>query len=144
VIVASTDGPSSRHSLQMLPDFGDPNAVFTPTSWSSDGRKIAGHRVPNSGQRGGVYVFSFDSGKFEHLTDFGIDPRWLSDNRRLVFWDQYTVKLVDSRSKRVRELLSVSPNEVWTLGVARDDSRIYIGRVSTEADIWVATFGRLQ
>jgi Tol biopolymer transport system component len=142
LIVAGTDGPSSPH--EVLPDFGDPNAVFAPTSWSSDGRKIAGHRISNSGLRGGVYVFSFDSGKFEALTDFGIDPRWLSDNRRLVFWDQYSVKLVDSRSRRVRELLSVFPSEVWTFGLARDGSRIYIGRVSTEVDIWVATFGRHQ
>jgi Tol biopolymer transport system component len=143
VFIGPTDGSTSQQSEQVLPDFGDPNATFVPTSWSNDGRRLAGHREPNTGLRGGVHLFSFASGEFERLTDSGIDPRWLSDNRRLAFWDKQTVKLVDSTSKRVRELLSVSPHEVWTLGLARNDRRIYIGRISTEADIWVATFGVL-
>ncbi len=48
--------------------------------------------------------------------------------------------LIDSRSKNMREILSVSPNE-FGLGVtiSRNDCPIYFSLITTEADIWLMT-----
>ena len=57
---------------------------------------------------------------------------------RLLFQHQGKLYLIDSRSKKVRELLSVAPNEFGN-GVtrSRDDRQIYFSLVTTEADIWL-------
>jgi len=49
-------------------------------------------------------------------------------------------RLIDSQSKKVREVLSVAPNKLG-LGVtrSRDDRLIYLSLVTTEADIWMMT-----
>lgn len=45
---------------------------------------------------------------------------------------------VDSRSKKVRELLSVAPNEFgFGVTLSRDDRQIYFSLVTTDADIWL-------
>jgi hypothetical protein len=72
------------------------------------------------------------------LTDFGRNPVWLSDSRRLLFQNQGKLYLIDSQSKKVRELLSVAPNE-FGMGVtiSRDHRQLYFSLVTTEADIWL-------
>ena len=45
---------------------------------------------------------------------------------------------MDSRSKKVRELLSVAPNEFGVgVTISRDDRQVYFSLVTTEADIWL-------
>jgi hypothetical protein len=42
--------------------------------------------------------------------------------------------------KRVRELLSVAPNQLGIGGtISRDDRQIHFSLVTTEADIWLMT-----
>ncbi|MEX2300557.1 MAG: protein kinase [Bryobacterales bacterium] len=104
--------PWSRQTPQMLPPLSeDTEASFWPYSWSPDGRKLAGH-LQRRGTRAGVLVYSFDSLKFERLTEAGGAPRWLSDGRRLLFQQEEKILLVDSQSRRTREVLSVFPNEI--------------------------------
>lgn len=46
--------------------------------------------------------------------------------------------LIDSQSKKVRELFSVTPNEFGHgVTISRDDRLIYFSLVTTEADIWL-------
>jgi hypothetical protein len=46
--------------------------------------------------------------------------------------------VIDSQSKKVRELLSVAPNEFGQgITLSRDDRQIYFSLVTTEADIWL-------
>lgn len=74
----------------------------------------------------------------EKLTDFRRDPVWLSDNRRLLFRHQGKLYLIDSQSKKVRELLSVAPNEFGHgVTLSRDDRLIYFTLDVIEADIWL-------
>jgi hypothetical protein len=68
-------------------------------------------------------------------------PVWLSDSRRLLFHHQGKLYLIDSQSKKVRELLSVAPNEFgFGVTLSRNDRQIYFSLVTTEADIWLMNF----
>src|ERR1700680_1521921 len=77
----------------------------------------------------------------DRVTDFGWYPRWLSDGRRLLFHNVLDGKiyLVDSRSRKVHEVLSVSPNEVgFIFAISADDRWIYFTQTVVESDIWLA------
>ncbi|MCA1603538.1 MAG: hypothetical protein LC776_18480 [Acidobacteria bacterium] len=128
----------TEQSPQVLPSMGD-LIHWQPWSWSPDGRKLAGNKLRGV-PPGGILVYSFESQQYEKLTDFGTGPVWLSDSRRLLFQKQGKLYLIDSQSKKVRELLSVAPNE-FGIGVtlSRDDRQIYFSLVTTEADIWLMT-----
>lgn len=116
---------------------------WAPSSWSPDGRKLAGWRGGADGAPGrpaGILVYSFESQHYDKLTDFGLFPVWLSDSRRLLFKRQSKLYLVDSQSKKVHEVLSVAPHEVgFGLARSRDNRLIYFSLLTTEADIWLMT-----
>ncbi|MBK9316872.1 MAG: hypothetical protein IPM55_21895 [Acidobacteria bacterium] len=101
-------------------------------SWSADGRKLAGHN-------GGIYSYSFDSGRYERLTEFGQYPMWLNDNQRLLFFAQDKLYLLDSRTRKTLEILSVAPNRFQSLGVSHNSRVVYFSLQTTEADIWLAS-----
>jgi len=128
-----------------LPSMIDLREGIFVSSWSPDGRRLAGSAA-------GIVVYSLDSHQYEKLTDFGSFPRWLSDSRRLLFEgrgklyliDSQTKKfhevfLFDSQTKRLHEVLSVSTPEFGALALSRDDRLIYYSLYSYEADIWLMT-----
>ena len=118
-----------------MSDSGD----WAPSSWSPDGRKLAGWRGGVAGAAS-IFVYSFESQQYEKLTDFGIAPVWLSDSRRLLFKRQSKLYLVDSQSKKVHEVLSVAPHDFgFGVALSRDDRLIYFSLLTTEADIWLMT-----
>ncbi len=128
--------PWDERSLESLPPMGSPEAFLHAFSWSPDGRRLAGSRRSAAGY-GGISVYSFDSRQYQHFTDFGFIPRWLNDGRRLIFGHGPAICLLDTRSGKVREIVSVAPNEVWGVAPTRDDRRIYFGLGTTEADVWL-------
>ena len=124
---------------QALPPLADESQVFSAWSWSPDGKKIAGFQQARDGVFTGISVYSVESKQFEKLTDFGVDPVWLSDGRRLLFHHRGRLHLVDSRTHETREVLSVEPADVGGKGfaVSNDDRAIYFSEVTTEADVWL-------
>ena len=138
--IMQLDRPWASQSLQQLPALGVPDAWFALSKWSPDGGKLAGWQVRTDGLFMGITIYSFGTGKYERLIDHGSYPRWLSDSRRLVFTDVGTGKLflLDARTRKVHEILSVAPNEANFGAVARDDRWIYFGKTTLESDIWMA------
>jgi Tol biopolymer transport system component len=122
--------PWKEQSPQALP------SGFIAWSWSPDGRKIAGNK-PDGGSSAGIGIYSLDSRSVDWITDRGASPVWLSDNRRLLFPDGDKIKLVDSQSRKIRDVLSVAPKSVWRPSISRDDRRIYFSVAVAEADIWL-------
>ena len=122
-----------EQSPEVLPAISDSSDWF-PWSWSPDGRKLAGWGV-----RVGISVYSLESRQYESLTDFGWGATWLSDSRRILFQARGKLYLVDSQSKKVREVLSVAPHGIGMVTVSRDDRLIYFSLGTTEADIWLMT-----
>jgi Tol biopolymer transport system component/predicted Ser/Thr protein kinase len=128
--------PWQEQSPRRLPSMSDSND-WAPCSWSPDGRRLAGGRTPGGA---GIVVYSLESQQYEKLTDFGNNPVWLSDSRRLLFLNQGKVYLVDSQSKQIREVLSAAPHDIgFAIALSRDDRLIYFTLVTTEADIWLMT-----
>jgi hypothetical protein len=81
-----------------------------------------------------------ESQRYEELTDFGGEPVWLSDNRRLLFQDQGKLYLIDSQTKKYHEVLSIAPGEFGNgVTLPRDNRLIYFTQLTTEADIWLMT-----
>jgi serine/threonine protein kinase len=128
--IIDTGKPWKEQSPQALP------SGFMAWSWSPDGRKIAGNK-PFGGSSAGIGIYSLDSRGIEWITDRGVVPVWLSDNRRLLFGDGDKIKLVDSQSRNIRDVLSIAPNSIGTLSVSRDDRRICFSVTVAEADIWL-------
>jgi Tol biopolymer transport system component len=122
-----------------LPTYGERGHLFSAWSWSPDGGSIAGLEQRADGSYAGIVVYSVGSRTFEKLTDFGVDPVWLGDGRRLLFLHEGKIHLVDRQSKKTRELLSVAPQEIARRGfvVSRDDRQICFSMASLEADIWL-------
>jgi Tol biopolymer transport system component len=135
--IVETGKSWKEQSPQPLPSLGE-NASFEAWSWSPDGRRLAGHPLLANALRSGVIMYSLESQKFERLTDFGWRPVWLKDNRRLLFFRQDKLYLVDSRSKKTHEVLSVAPHNLYAkLVLSQDNRMIYFGLGQTEADIWL-------
>ena len=86
-----------------------------------------------------VDVYSLESQQCEKLTNFGFRPVWLSDSRRMLFQDlRSRLYLLDSRSKKVHEVLSGTPHDLGRgVTLSRDDRLIYFSLITTEADIWL-------
>ncbi len=123
---------------QELPPLGESSAVFVPSSWSADGERLAGHRRGADVLRGGISIFSFRSRRFERLTEFGVYPVWLHDQRRLLFQSEGKIYLLDTLTGTTREFLSVPPNEVGLrLDISPDDRTLYFELRANEADVWL-------
>jgi Tol biopolymer transport system component len=111
---------------------------FMIRSWSPDGTRLAGERRLVSAAVG-IVTYSFASGTYEQLTESGWYPCWLNDSSRLLFQDEGRIFLVDSRTRKVHEVLSVAPREVspYRFAISGDNRWIYFGITVTEADVWV-------
>jgi Tol biopolymer transport system component/tRNA A-37 threonylcarbamoyl transferase component Bud32 len=117
----------------------DPHASSVAWSWSADGKKIAGHFGRPGNQSLGIWTCSVESNQCEKLTDFGNCPVWLNDNRRLMFMDGDKIFVVDSQSKRAREVWSVAPDSTGTFSLWKDNRAICMGIESSQGDIWMMT-----
>lgn len=123
-----------------LPAPSDARETFNAWHWSPDGEKLAGFMQRDDGRFSGIAFYSFKTQTYTKLTDFGMDPVWLSDSRRVLFNQEGRLWMVDSADKKTREVLSVAPQEIGRRGFAlsRDDRTIYFSLATTESDIWLA------
>ena len=136
--IIEVEKPWTEQSPQALGPLTEPNTWFWARAWSPDGRRIAGDLQGPTGAYSGVGVYSLESRKYRRLTDFGAFAHWLSDSRRLLFLDESKVYLIDSESGRIREILSVAPNEIAPVfALSRDDRLILFSLQVTEADVWL-------
>src|SRR5262245_1490772 len=136
--VVEVGRPWEEQAPQTLPSLGD--SSMETWSWSPDGRRLVGVQRHSDGRIGGIFVYSFETQQYEKLTDFGGSPFWLSDSRRLLFAYRNKIFLVDSQTKRVREVLSLTSQNVGIpFTLSRDDRQIYFSLITTEADIWLMT-----
>ena len=130
--------PWKEQSPKELPHSSVPGQWFEVWSWSPDGRKLAGHES-SAGRSEGVTVHDLDSQRSEKLTGFGVLPVWLKDSRRLIFSEQGKLYLLDTQSKKTREILAVPPHSASAVAISRDNRLIYFIIQATEADIWLAS-----
>ena len=135
--------PWTEQSPQALPRAG-PEEWFQAWTWSPDGRTLAGPIMQRSGLSAGIATYSFESKRYDKLTDFGLYPVWLKDGRRLVFCFKEKLYLVDVASRKVHEIMTaaLSARTGEMLGAASlspDNSTLYFAQGTIEADIWMLT-----
>ena len=135
-----TGKPWTAQTPRKLAPPTDGGELFNGWSWSPDGSMLAGFL--NRGD--GVVAYLPASGTFRKLSDVGTDPVWLSDSRRLLIHQRGQIHLMDSGTGRMREVLSIAPEEVARRGfaVSPDDRNIYYAVSTTEADVWLVDFER--
>ena len=101
--IMSAETAWEDQSVVVLPRLTDRAEIFAAFSWSPDGNWLAGFgydetRTPDET---GIYVYSFESGQYEKLTESGSYPRWLTtDSRTLVYADRGTIYVVDRAIQR--------------------------------------------
>jgi Tol biopolymer transport system component len=133
---------SSRSFAPSLPMLAEEDAMFVPWDWSQDGTRLAGwRRIKSTGRDAGILVYSFESESYESLTDFGRNPVWLSDGRRILFSDVEAsdIFLVDSKTSRTKNLTTGEFPSYAISTISPDDRYIYTSIRMVEADIWLLT-----
>jgi eukaryotic-like serine/threonine-protein kinase len=114
---------------------------FSASSWSADGRWLAGilHH-PDERRVPGVVLYSPAERKYKRLTDRGHSATWLSDSRHLLYWDRSTLLLLDTDSKESRPVLTLPPgSEYKDFSLSPDDRVVYLARDNEQGDIWMLT-----
>jgi Tol biopolymer transport system component len=90
-----------------------------------------------SGPPSVVATYSFETNQYEKLTQFGTGAMWLPDSTRFVFVFNNKVYLGDVKTRRVREILSSSENEIRSVDISPDGKLVYYSVYSSESDIWM-------
>jgi Tol biopolymer transport system component len=62
---------------------------------------------------------------------------WLPDSTRFIFFFNNKVYLGDVKTRRVREILSSSENEIRSVHISPDGKLVYYSVYSSESDIWL-------
>jgi hypothetical protein len=74
------------------------------------------------------------------ITDRGESPTWLSDSRRLLYWDGDKLLLLDTQSRRSWQVLTISPgSDYGDLSLSPDDRVLYLARNTEQGDILLLT-----
>jgi Tol biopolymer transport system component len=127
--------------VEELTGIGSSNEYFTATSWSPDGRKLAGTRAfTDRAAPGGIFVYTLASKTFEMIEEgVGGSPRWLSDGRRLLYSDDTAGKiyLIDTQTRRRQEVLSVAPRAAGPARLTRDNKTLYFQASTVTSDVWL-------
>jgi Tol biopolymer transport system component/predicted Ser/Thr protein kinase len=118
-----------------LPPPPTEGAFFVVWDWSPDGKKLCGRFEGPNGS--GLGYYSFETGRYEKLSDINALPAWLPDSRRLVFAHEGKAYIADTSTKKVRELLARPPEQIRSVAVSRDGRLLYYTLLSSESDIWL-------
>ena len=115
---------------------------FFATSWSPDGRSLAGYLRATSGAPSGVGVYDVTSAALRVAgAEATMHVRWLADSRRVVYFTNGGTTLVvldttTGRSVRSSDPLPL-PAFALRFALARDGRHVYYGGIRSESDIWM-------
>jgi Tol biopolymer transport system component len=123
-----------------LPDYQEAGAHFEGWSWSPDGDRIAGYleRPDGNPTTRGLVEYTISTRQYRKLASSGRSPLYLRDGKRLLFHDDRRLHLLDTRTGKLRPVISVLPHYVnFFFGKSPDDRSIVYGVAAFESDIWL-------
>lgn len=137
VVIFDPSRAWDEQEVSGLPEPDSSIGQFSVNDWSPDGTRLAGM---NGVLDTGILIYDLATGVYERLTDFGQWPVWLADSRHLLFVSGGSAfYVIDSRSKEVREVLSVTREVLGPPRVTRDGREVVFTRRVTEGDVWLVT-----
>lgn len=137
VVIFDPNRAWDEQEVSILPEPDSSIGQFSVNDWSPDGLRLAGM---NGVQDTGILIHDLATGTYERLTDFGQWPVWLADSRHLLFVSGGNAfYVIDSRSKEVREVFSVTRDVLGPPRVTSDGRGVVFTRRVTEGDVWLVT-----
>jgi serine/threonine protein kinase len=128
ILDLNKDWPSQ--TLQQLPE---PEKAFVVWDWSPDGKKLIGTFTGSQ-----IGYFSFETNRYEIVSDVGSFPMWLADSSRYLCLSGDQAYLGNISSKGLRALFSLRGDaELRGLAISRDAKLLYFSAYSTESDVWL-------
>jgi serine/threonine protein kinase len=125
--------PWADQSPEVLPPPDDKDGDFLPTSWSADGRRLAGAYRPGRG----IVIYDMATRRYTAPVE-GIFTTWLRDGRLLITTGLKLV-LLDPSNGRTTELYAANPGDnLLRVSASADNRTIVFLKVTTESDIWMA------
>lgn len=134
IFVTDPNLPWSKETAETLP-LGENDGFFRMWDWSPDGTMMAGFYEVAAGS--GMGFYSFTTRKYERLTDFNSIPRWLPDNKRLIFQREGKAMIIDIETKKIREIMPEIDDQIRNIAVSRDGNLLYYTDQTSESDIWL-------
>ena len=137
-IIDTTRSPEEQ-LLEELPAIGGSDEYFEASSWSPNGRWIAGSRVyVDRTDTGGIFLYDVQARTFQSVTAEGRRPLWLDDSRHLIYIaGDDRLMLVDATSfSPPQELVSVAPQVLDGIGLTADNQTIFLSTSTAERDLW--------
>ncbi|HWN42548.1 MAG TPA: protein kinase [Thermoanaerobaculia bacterium] len=115
--------------------------TFYPTSWSADGRMLAGNITRLDGSViDGIGLHLLGSRTYLRWTSRGSNPVWLHDGRRLLYLEAGKVLAFDPRTNEARDVLAPPPHSIYEqVTTSPDDRSLFTIRAVDEGDIWLLT-----
>lgn len=128
--ILSQDPPPASSKLEPTESGG----YITGWDWSPDGKKLGG--VIAEGRRRAIGYYSFETKRYEKLVGgINLIPSWLPDSRRLIYGANDKIILVDSETKKTREIFSIPHMQLRAPFISRDSSLLYYTAFTAESDI---------
>jgi len=110
---------------------------FIANSWSRDGERLVG-QISYAAK--GIVTYSRRTRTYDKFTDDGEYPVWLPDGRRVLFVARgKTFFVLDTRTRAVRSIFSVTRDVIGPPRLARDGRKACFSRRVTEADLWLVS-----
>jgi serine/threonine protein kinase len=126
-----------EQSPQQLPPIPEFKGYFIPNDWSPDGKKLIGTFVAEDRSDSGIGTYSFSTGSYERLTDYGGYPGWLKDNRRFIFIHKTTIYLGYTEGGKPQPIFKPSLHGLQTPSISADNRLIFFRFLQVEADVWL-------
>jgi Tol biopolymer transport system component len=130
---------AERHAVLLPPAGAD--LGFSASSWSADGRWLAGSLHRADGARlPGIVLYAVSSGRYRRLAAACECPAWLADGRHLLCIEGRHIAFIDVASGRMQRALTAPPgSEFDDLSLSADNRTLYVVRVAEAGDIWMMT-----
>ena len=130
-----TNGENTGKVISTLP--AGPNVErMVVWDWSPDGKKLAGVIV--LGDKRSIGTYSFDTSQYEiMLEDSDAVPSWLPNSRHLIYSGGRKIFVIDTLTKRIRELFANQTVDMRSPFVSRDGKLLYYTAANLESDIWM-------
>jgi Tol biopolymer transport system component len=135
-IVAIEDRGTEIATPVPLPAVPGTVAPFTASSWSADGKTIAGSAA-------GVVLYDVGSRTYRRVTKRGDRPTWLGAGPWLLYWDDRALRAVDARTGTGKDVVAERPDTAGRIfGVTAAGRELFFSLVSSDAQVWVGELVR--